>query len=329
MDCAELIHETDRAAVMAVLAEMVSGARMVARTTYRYHHRDGSWRVLETMWRNLLEAPAVRGMVLHSRDMSAWRQLEGALEESRSAAYELADVRQSLIDQLNELNTSKAQLSSMLVHDLKSPLTAITLNAKFAIEDAADAVAVTEYARTISRAAETVHRMVLDLLDIGRSEDGMLVANLEPFDLGGMVRTVGDRCPGLVGAKAHRIAYAIEPGLETVPGDADLLSRVLQNLLDNCCKYAPKGTELVAGARIVDDRVELSVADRGPGVPDAYKEKIFELYARIERDAKLHARTSRGVGLRFCALALQAHGGRIWVEDRDGGGSVFRMQWPR
>jgi K+-sensing histidine kinase KdpD len=117
----------------------------------------------------------------------------------------------------------------------------------------------------------------------------------------------------------------------TVPalrGDPELLGRVLQNLLDNCTKYAPANSVITMTAgRTASGDFELVVADRGPGIPDQFKQKIFELYTRIDRDART-ARTSRGVGLAFCKLALAAHDGEIFVEDHPEGGSVFRCRWP-
>ncbi len=104
---------------------------------------------------------------------------------------------------------------------------------------------------------------------------------------------------------------------------------VAQNLVDNCSKYAPRCSDITIWiADADDDRIELGISDHGPGIPDEYKDKIFELYARVE-SGDTHARTSRGVGLAFCRLALAAHGGHISVEDNPGGGSLFRCRWPR
>jgi signal transduction histidine kinase len=236
-------------------------------------------------------------------------------------------VREELIEQLHALDQSKARLSAALVHDLKTPLTVILLSSKYVVEDMADPQLLTEHATAIERSAEAMHRMVLDLLDVGRSEDGQLVAKLTNVNLRAVLVELAERASPLLADKKQTLV--IEGDVGKVHVDADLLGRAVQNLLDNCSKYAPQGSEIEIGIALSDaGDVELAVADRGPGIPEGAKHKIFELYTRLERDTAQHTRTSRGVGLAFCKLALAAHGGQIWVEDREGGGSVFRCRWP-
>jgi signal transduction histidine kinase len=105
------------------------------------------------------------------------------------------------------------------------------------------------------------------------------------------------------------------------------MRRVLQNLVDNCIKYGPAGDTIDIGASSMGNRLELRVRDHGSGVPEEMREKIFEKYARIDSDMNGRHRDSRGLGLRFCRLAVEAHGGRIWVEN-NAPGAVFRVQIP-
>ncbi len=299
-----------------------------ARLTHRVRHADGSWRMFETVAKNLVGEPEVAGVLLQSRDVTRAAQMEAMLGESREAAYDLAGVRETLIERLRELDQSKARLSAALVHDLKTPLTVIMLSSKYVVEDLDKPEALLEHASFIERAADAMHRMVLDLLDVGKSEDGQLQANIKPLDLASFFAEIVERTRPLLKDRNQELRCEVVGG--GAQADSDLLGRTLQNLLDNCSKYAPSNSEIVLRGECSETEVEISVTDRGPGIPDEFKLKIFELYTRIDRDPNTrNSRTSRGVGLAFCKLALASHGGNICVEDRPGGGSIFRCRWPR
>ncbi|MFT3696735.1 MAG: PAS domain-containing sensor histidine kinase [Kofleriaceae bacterium] len=295
------------------------------KTRHRWRGPDGDYRVMETVGRDLHAEPTVLGVLLQARDITEAAQLEAMMTESTDAAYELAAMRDQLVQQLQELDRSKQQLSQALVHDLKSPLTVILMTAKFIIEDLQNPEELEAHSSTIHRAAEAMHRMVLDLLDIGRSEDGQLVATQAALDGKAFVLDIVERTKTLLDQRWQVLEWVAVP----VRGDQELLGRVLQNLLDNCAKYAPQKSTINVELAAHDDTYELVVSDRGAGIPDEFKTKIFDLYTRLDRDARKNARTSRGVGLAFCKLAMAAHGGSIVVEDRDGGGSVFRCRWPK
>ncbi len=151
------------------------------------------------------------------------------------------------------------------------------------------------------------------------------MATQSEIDGKAFVTDIAERTMTLLYQRQQRLEWIAGP----VRADNDILGRVLQNLLDNCAKYAPQKSVITVELGERDGEYELVVSDRGAGIPDEFKIKIFELYTRLDRDARKNARTSRGVGLAFCKLAMAAHGGSIVVEDRDGGGSVFRCRWPR
>ena len=170
----ELVHPEDESELLARAGELLATDHHTVRISHRVRHHDGSWRMFETVARNLEREASVRGVLLQSRDITVATQLEAMMAESTEAAYDLASVREQLIEQLHALDQSKARLSAALVHDLKTPLTVILLSSKYIVEDLADPVLLTEHARTIERSADAMHRMVLDLLDVGRNEDGQL-----------------------------------------------------------------------------------------------------------------------------------------------------------
>ena len=238
------------------------------------------------------------------------------------------DLIRSQRDALLQAQRQKAELSALVVHDLKNPLTAILVNVEFLVQQASLAADDRAALSDVFSAAQAMHRMVINLLDISRSEDGMLIPKLGEVALAHMVEEV---C-GAVGRRSAEqgIKLAHEVGVDTVTADRDLLRRLIENLLDNAIKYAPGGGTIeVRVSPSTDGTCEIHVNDQGPGVPLESREKIFEKYAQLDRHGGAHASHSRGLGLAFCRLAAEAHGGRIWVEENRPRGSSFRVRLPR
>ena len=114
-----------------------------------------------------------------------------------------------------------------------------------------------------------------------------------------------------------------------VDADRELLSRVLQNLIDNAVRHGGVGATVGVSAHAGDETIEIRVSDEGTGVPAAMRESIFDKYARVEGPTEARHATGRGLGLAFCRLAVEAHGGRITVSDNVPRGSVFTLALPR
>ena len=106
-------------------------------------------------------------------------------------------------------------------------------------------------------------------------------------------------------------------------GDPELVRRILENLVDNAIRYAPEGSAITITAIRVDGNIEIRIADAGAGVPPAVREQVFERFVQLEGTT----RTGRGLGLAFCKVAVEAHGGRIWIEDANPG-AVFCVRLP-
>lgn len=325
---AAIAHAED-ATELADQLRAVHGDGEARRFSFRAVAADETWRMLDVVARR---GPS-GALVLHARDVTSWSHLEAVLVESRSAAYELAEAREQAVRQLRDLEASRAQLTAVLVHDLKSPLTTVLMNARFIQQDIDEREAAISEAKACERAADAIHRMIQDLLDVGTSDDGRLVALPAPLDL---AEVLGELAEAQADAFAQRkLRLVSRVALDRpVAADRNLLGRALANVLDNCAKYAKPSTEVEVRAWIGLDRFEcegavhVAVWDRGSVVPDAYKTKLFDLYARTGPDAKSYPRVSRGVGLAFARRALAAHGGEIWIEDHPDGGCVFRLCWP-
>lgn len=231
-----------------------------------------------------------------------------------------------------QLAAQKEELTGFIVHDLKNPLASILANTRFLHHESAADDDAKDAAKDVLDAAESMHRMVLDLLDVSRAENGALVAKLVEVDVPKLLDNVS-RAVGLRAAEKETklVVRATALGGRLVRADKDLLSRVLENLLDNCLKYTPSGSTIQIEAEVRSDtHVELAIRDDGPGIPPEFRDKVFEKYVRLEGDGhSSQARNSRGLGLVFCRLAVEAHGGRIWVEENQPRGSCFRIRLPQ
>ncbi|MGE3855002.1 MAG: ATP-binding protein [Planctomycetota bacterium] len=239
--------------------------------------------------------------------------------------FQLLDARRSLETRYNELKSLEAMRDSlihMIVHDLRSPLGSAYSLLDAALEAGglpADAQKHVSGARaTIAEVAERAKA----ILDVARLESGQMELQLAESNLRTVAQAAVTAVEGL--ARRHTIALAVDDNLQPVVVDPIAIERVLVNLLSNALKYAPRGSTVDVTVRQAGGRTRLTVADKGSGVPEAYRERIFEKFGQVSHES----RHSTGLGLTFCKLAVEAHGGRIGVDCPPGGGSVFWIELP-
>jgi len=125
--------------------------------------------------------------------------------------------------------------------------------------------------------------------------------------------------------KGHALHFRLPADLPQVEMDVDMIRRVLINLLENAIKYTRTGGQITASARRSKGEITVSVADTGPGIPAREQQHIFDKFTRIQGEGRAKG---LGLGLAFCRLAIEAHGGRLWVESEEGKGSTFSFSLP-
>ncbi|HXK19488.1 MAG TPA: hybrid sensor histidine kinase/response regulator, partial [Polyangiaceae bacterium] len=216
-------------------------------------------------------------------------------------------------DDLMRLTLQKERLMSFVVHDLKNPVSTVDLLAQLLQRDKALAPEARETANLIRVEVSSLMRLILNLLDISRSEEGALTLTPTTFDLATLVSTVVDTMQ--VRALARQIVLESQVEASQLSADADLLRRVLENLVDNALRHSSNGGRVALSLRRHEDALELRIADQGRGIPAEMREVIFERFVQVERSEPAVTRTGRGLGLTFCRLVVEAHGGRIHVED--------------
>ena len=223
---------------------------------------------------------------------------------------ELADELKQQRDELQRLQLQKEQLSAFLVHDLKNPVNAIELHAQRVLRNAAADERSRDAAHKIQDEARALMRMITNLLDIGKADEGQLAPVRRAIDLHGLVIGVLDELNASAVASGLRLVAEVQASQAVV--DPDLMHRVLANLIENAIRNAPEGSDVRVLAERAGNTTELRVADAGPGVPVEARTLVFE---RFMSGSDAATRTNRGLGLAFCKLAVEAHGGRIWIED--------------
>jgi signal transduction histidine kinase len=175
------------------------------------------------------------------------------------------------------------------------------------------------------RSTQRIQRLTDSLLDMNRLEAGQPIGNRQRIGMAGLIRDARDAILFTILSKGQQISSDVPEGLPDVYADAEMIRRVLTNLVENATKYTQPGGHIQIGACLVGDKVQTWVSDDGPGIPAAEHERIFEKFNRLN----LHGTTKGlGLGLAYCRLAVQGHGGRIYVESEPGKGSKFIFTLP-
>ena len=229
-------------------------------------------------------------------------------------------------DDLMRMQLLKERLTALLVHDLKNPVSSMDLRAQQALRDPTLSDSARGSILHIRDETRTLLRLILNLLDISRSDEGVLRARAEGFDLGALA----DEVVGDLELKARLNAVHLEQGIPamSIRADQDLLRRLLANLVENAIRHAPEQSVVRVNGRVADGQVQLEVSDEGPGVPNEMVERIFDPFVQLEGEADRAARAGRGLGLTYCRIAAQAHGGTIRVQNTNPG-ACFLVTLPQ
>lgn len=231
-------------------------------------------------------------------------------------------------DVLQRVQLQKERLMAFVVHDLKNPVAAMDLHAQVLLRDKGLPPNLRDSATQIRAQARQLTRMIMNLLDLSKGDEGLLSPKLESIDLGLLANEVVQE----LGVMAHSYEVGLECTVDagSVRADADLLRRTLTNLVENSLRHAPRGSTVKLTAVSRGDATELRVVDAGTGVPPEMREKIFSPFIQLEGSGHdgSSSHTGRGLGLAFCKLAIDAHGGRIWVEEASPG-AAFCVSLPQ
>jgi signal transduction histidine kinase len=253
-----------------------------------------------------------------------------ALEQHRraEAAAESAAQMERLELRAQEGEQLLGQMLSVVAHEMRTPLTCIKAYAETLIDTPEDQwPSRTPFLEIINEECDRLGRLLTNALDYSRLESGqrsLHLSTLQPADLlQDVLLTLGPESA----RRRVRLESRVAADLGTVEGDLDLLKQLCINLVANAVKFSPEGScvELAAAGR--PDTWILEVLDRGPGIPEDQRERVFERFYRVEQEGRRVPGT--GLGLAIARGISELHGGRIRALGRDGGGSTLRVELPR
>ncbi len=243
-------------------------------------------------------------------------QIASALERARAASEGEAARLEAETERL------RSSLLSSVSHDLRTPLAVITGAASALLDAPFDAAVQRDLLAAICDESARLTVLVKNLLDMTRLAAGAITVRKEWQSLEAVVGAAVGRVEDRLGGRTLRVR--VPSDLPLVPFDAVLVEQVLINLLENAAKYTPAATPVEVLASVDATTIVLEVADRGPGVPEAERSRIFDKFYRLPGGTASGA----GLGLAICRGVVQAHGGQIWVADREGGGARFLFTLP-
>jgi two-component system sensor histidine kinase/response regulator len=232
---------------------------------------------------------------------------------------------------LRELEKVRDDLMKMIVHDLKTPLTSVLASLEMAMDG--DFGHVSESLRRAlgdaEAKAEDLLGLIGDLLEVARIEESAIVLDLTPIAPGAFVTEIVHEWDVRFQQEGAKVFVDVAEDAPVINADKGLLKRVFANLIQNALTHTASGVEITILAHhdAATGGILFTVADNGPGIPPEYHELIFRKFERAKQPEVPRVRSS-GLGLTFCKLAVEVHGGRIWVRSTEGNGSQFHIALP-
>lgn len=258
------------------------------------------------------------------------RQILSARVRSLLRLKFATDALEESYRKLRELEKVRDDLMKMIVHDLKTPLTSVLASLEMVLDG--DFGSVGEgMRRALADAegkAEELLALIEDLLEVARIEDATITLDVCPIAPGAFLAEVVEEWNVRFRQEGASVRVEVADDAPVFEADRGLLKRVFSNLIQNALTHTTNAVSLVLSARRdADGGILFTVADNGPGIPREYHELIFRKFERVRTPETPRVRSS-GLGLAFCKLAVEAHGGRIWVASSEGRGSEFYVALP-
>jgi len=232
---------------------------------------------------------------------------------------------------LQQLERLKDSLTHMMVHDLSNPLTAIDGSIQFLKAD--PSYIASDEQKIIFKSAscgiQEMRIMISNILDVSRMEEDKLILKLEEVEPDKFIDELLASLKILTELNGKKLEKKVSSDAPRFFADREILKRIITNLVMNAFRYSSPDSKIEVKAEPdkAGKNVVISVSDNGYGIPKEHRERIFDKFVQLE-DKKAKARAGKGLGLTFCKMAVEAHGGKIWVESELGKGSTFYFTIP-
>lgn len=335
----ELTHPDDLPALLTRLNEVIQQPEQVITTQYRFRHKDGSWRWLESTISNLLHEPSVAAIVLNYRDITERKQAEAELQAERTLLAQRVEERTAELSQANTALTqavrAKDEFLATMSHELRTPLNAILGLSESLLEQIHGPLLNEGQLRSISTIEKSGHHLLAlinDILDLSKVEAGKLELQLEPV-------LVSETCQAsmlLVQEMAHqkkiRLSFRLDNLGLKLQADPRRLKQILVNLLSNALKFTPQEGQvsLTVVPNPTEKVIRFTIQDNGIGIKAEDMPRLFKPFTQLDSSlSRPHEGT--GLGLALVRRLVELHGGQVWVESEGlaGQGSrfIFTLPW--
>lgn len=232
---------------------------------------------------------------------------------------------------LRQVEDLRDDLTRIIVHDLRNPLNVVLGSLEIlelVLNDANQAAAWAKWVRNAQEAGQQMLNMVDDLLDVSRLDSQQLPLNLTPVDIAALLVDKAQFYQPQAEQDKKMLTVQAAPQLPLVMADTKIISRILDNLIGNAFKYTDQDGQIELKTGLAGPVIEVTVADDGQGIPVEYHQRIFDKFIQVLDGDDRALRKGTGLGLAFCRLAVEAHGGYIWVDSAPGQGSAFTFTLP-
>ena len=258
------------------------------------------------------------------------RLVLGARVRSLLKLKAATDALEESARKMKELEKLRDDLMKMIVHDLKSPLTSVLATIEMMMEGDFGPLSETQHSALgdAEGKAEDLLALIEDLLEVRRIEEAALTLNLEPLAPGALLTEILHEWAHRFQQDRAEATVDVSDESPVFHADKQLIKRVVNNLIQNALTHSATSVKLHLSVRKGGDGVLFTVADNGPGIPAEYHELIFRKFEQVRTPNMPRVRSS-GLGLAFCKLVVESHGGRIWVQSAgEGQGSAFHFSLP-
>ena len=234
------------------------------------------------------------------------------------------------ISDLRKADRIRRDFVANVSHELRTPLTAVRGYVEALLDGVSDPADARRFLETIARHTFRMERLVRDLLRLARLDAGQEALDKVPCAVDSLFSGVIADVSSELDARSQRVVQRVDPEAAVVTGDPAKLHDALRNLLHNATNYAPEGSDIVLTSTRRDHRVVLSVADSGPGIPEADLPRIFERFYRVDKARSRNTRDPGGTGLGLAIVKhlVGLHGGKVAAANRPEGGAIFTLEIP-
>jgi len=258
------------------------------------------------------------------------RLVLGARVRSLLKLKAATDALENSYRKLRELEKVRDDLMKMIVHDLKSPLTSVLATLEL-LSDGDFGTLTDEQKRAVGDAegkAEDLLTLIEDILEVARIEEAAVTLTRAPIAPLALLSELYHEWQHRFQQEGTDASIKVDDDTPVFYADKSLIKRVFSNLIQNAISHSSKPIELSMSAKKSGESILFTFADTGPGIPEEYHEVIFRKFGQVSGAPNAPRVRSSGLGLTFCKLVVDLHGGKIWVRSHEGEGSVFHVQLP-